>query len=462
MKKTTSVEEQDGLLIGHLPQETSVAPMILTLTLISLVMVSILLLLTFNSIDQVAAEAQYERVRVAFDVETEKQEKLLLEYSFWNEAHQKLVKQAELQWADDNIGSYMHESHGIDLALPLLADGRMPVVFVDGQALDMDARFSLEDGWQNLLQQARLNQDNYHIASRFQRIRGHDYLLSLGLFLDEDSELPFEDGSALLIAQKIEPSFVSKLAETYKLSGLKLVDKPIDAPEGMSLTDAQASPLLHLSWEKPTPASRYQLRLLLPMAAIFLLLGWMTWHIVRIDRDNLRHHAEHLGQLASKDILTGVSNRREFFFLANREISRARRGKYPLSVLMLDIDQFRQINDRYGHSTGDAVLAEFASLIQANLRESDIFARLAGEEFVVLLPDCDVDTATETAQRMRNLVARQTFSTPANEEVSFTISIGIAVWNRRDTIDKLFMVADDALYAAKRAGSNRFVIAGAD
>jgi len=174
----------------------------------------------------------------------------------------------------------------------------------------------------------------------------------------------------------------------------------------------------------------------------------------------LQRANEHLEELASIDPLTGASNRRHFLAQAQVEISRARRLDLALSVIMVDIDFFKTINDRYGHEAGDKVLAALSTTIHATLRGGDIFARLGGEEFIVMLPGQALSDAVQMAERLRLLIAQtEVPGCPAH----ITVSAGVAgLVNAMDEgIDGLLRRADRALYQAKEQGRNQVCVAPA-
>lgn len=165
-----------------------------------------------------------------------------------------------------------------------------------------------------------------------------------------------------------------------------------------------------------------------------------------------------LRDLAHHDSLTGVANRRYFFERANQEFSRTRRQPTPLSIAELDVDYFKQINDRYGHAVGDEVLKSLCAISQRLLRETDIFARIGGEEFAMLLPDTNLDGAMRLAERLRRAIADNKISLSSGE-FSCTVSIGVAMLNSSDTcIEDCLMRADSAMYRAKQNGRNRVEI----
>jgi diguanylate cyclase (GGDEF)-like protein/PAS domain S-box-containing protein len=182
-----------------------------------------------------------------------------------------------------------------------------------------------------------------------------------------------------------------------------------------------------------------------------------NWHAVGIARDiTARKLAEHkLEQLATTDPLTGAANRRRFNEALHLEIARSRRYGVPLSLVILDIDYFKRINDNLGHPVGDQVLMQITELISGNIRETDMFARLGGEEFAILAPNCDAGCARLFAEKLRRLVESHAF--PQVGRV--TCSFGAASHCNTDDEDSLFRRADEALYNAKGGGRNRVVVA---
>ncbi len=170
-----------------------------------------------------------------------------------------------------------------------------------------------------------------------------------------------------------------------------------------------------------------------------------------IDNVRLYNQMQHL---AVTDTLTGVYNRRGLLEHGQREINRAMRNARPLAAIMLDIDNFKQVNDSYSHAAGDQVLQTLALLCQENLREVDIIGRYGGEEFAILLPESDNDGAYLVAQRLRQSVAETPIHTQ-HGEISITVSVGVACTQGEiSNLAVLLDLADTAMYEAKRAGRN--------
>ena len=160
---------------------------------------------------------------------------------------------------------------------------------------------------------------------------------------------------------------------------------------------------------------------------------------------------------AHYDPLTGVNNRSTFDAALTREINLARRSKQNFSILVIDIDHFKQVNDRFGHSAGDEVLKNVAQQIRESIRNTDQLFRFGGEEFVVLLNNADCDVAGDIADRILENVSASEVRTQ-QDAINVSVSIGLTCLAKGDTVDVLFDRADQALYAAKNEGRNQVKI----
>ncbi|MEO6923104.1 MAG: GGDEF domain-containing protein, partial [Bryocella sp.] len=171
-----------------------------------------------------------------------------------------------------------------------------------------------------------------------------------------------------------------------------------------------------------------------------------------------------LEDAAGTDPLTRLYNRRTFLRACEIEMSNSQRARRTFSILMLDLDHFKQINDRYGHPVGDMALVATVKCMTESVRGMDTIARWGGEEFAVLLPNCNRVNALELAERIRGNLERLALPVPkrANaegEKVTLTATIGVAMCQTTDTVNSLISRADQAMYAAKAAGRNRVLSA---
>ncbi len=199
--------------------------------------------------------------------------------------------------------------------------------------------------------------------------------------------------------------------------------------------------------------------------AALRLLWWLcmtvavTLGMVLMTGERLK---EDLDRHANQDPLTGALNRRAFALIADKEVARAQRSGDPLSVLMIDLDRFKQINDLLGHSGGDDILRRFAGTASRGLRGGDVLCRFGGEEFVALLPVTAAAGALGVAERLRLLYADEAAAVVqggAALPFPITVSVGVSELRPGEDIEEVIRRADDALYRAKAAGRNRCAVA---
>jgi len=171
--------------------------------------------------------------------------------------------------------------------------------------------------------------------------------------------------------------------------------------------------------------------------------------------ERLLAHRQKLEELSVRDGLTGLYNRRELEKRLQEEVHRARRYQHPISVMMLDIDHFKSVNDRYGHRAGDEVLITVADLIQLHIRPVDVACRYGGEELAVIFPETDQTGARTVAERIRSTIEDSVTTTPEGDMIHVTVSIGLGQFPvHGDSATALLHAADQALYAAKHEGRN--------
>lgn len=262
-----------------------------------------------------------------------------------------------------------------------------------------------------------------------------------------------EEMSRLMMVDMVEVGYMHAgrwrhIADGFAAAGLM--------PDDFDLTGFLYEPNRHpdLTWFYATIAG---------LGGLTLVTGLIMTRFRRLNRQLRQEVAErtrlenHFRELADIDSLTGIANRRAFLARAHEELARARATGTPLSLLMLDIDHFKSINDRFGHAAGDQCLVGFRVACQMALRHVDIMGRLGGEEFAVLLPDTERAGVIAAAERVRAQV--EATGQDAADGRSLTVSIGAATHCGGETLDQLLVRADRALYAAKLDGRNRVVMA---
>lgn len=437
----------------------SLIPLVLLLFVISLGATVWLLTSAFNSLDRQAGDHLSKLVNTGLRVQTQHQAHLVNEYAHWEEGHRRFVLMANSNPESANVlARYLFSHYAYDAVGVVTAASGFGSLWLHGNPVaDVTERISALDAavLQDIRQ--RLLQSKTYALSAYVTIKGKPHLASFGLFLDELTALPVGDQSFIMFAKRLDSDLFDQMADAYQVPGLAIINQPTEVE--LILRDLQQKPLVYLTWQRPGSGQSYVDRLLGPVVLIFLIMSGLVFALLLREKRNRGQHISQLIKLACKDFLTGISNRREFFYLGNREMNRAGRDGKPLTLLLMDLDHFKQINDQHGHITGDHVLSEFATRVQSSLRSFDIFARLGGEEFVVLLTGSAPDEALETARRLCALVSEQPFAAAEGKGIACTVSIGLAAWNGSESIDKLLNRADDALYQAKHNGRNQVSVA---
>ena len=278
---------------------------------------------------------------------------------------------------------------------------------------------------------------------------GLDHVHSGLLILDDKLRAVYSNPALHLM-------FRSFSAEKIR-SGKVSYEELLRAAQAVSAVDLDDYIQKRLSWVRagdPTPMDLKMSNGTVLRCQVAVLPGAGRM-LIYSDVTDIVQQAQELERLATTDGMTGIYNRRHFLTLAELEWNKACRYNRPLTLLMLDIDYFKSINDAYGHQAGDEVIVHLANLAGSCKRTTDVLARLGGEEFALLLPETDLPQAQIFAERLREEVAAHPLVV-TSQPIRATISIGVAAKSpKTTTLPKLINVADKALYEAKRAGRNR-------
>lgn len=232
------------------------------------------------------------------------------------------------------------------------------------------------------------------------------------------------------------------------------------AKQGYKVGDIRGG--ISFTYDTEEVQAKLRTNLYLVSSLALLTTGLLMGLVVLFFRQLVKKLAEArrlLETLATTDPLTGLSNRRQIMARLEEECERIQRGGIGLSCIMLDVDHFKQVNDTYGHQQGDEVLKMIASQARASLRAYDVVGRYGGEEFIVLLPETDLETAQAVAERLHLAIqASAILKTATGHPQPTTVSLGLTQWRSGDTVDTLIHRADEALYRAKANGRNRIEI----
>ena len=197
---------------------------------------------------------------------------------------------------------------------------------------------------------------------------------------------------------------------------------------------------------------------LIVLSASILVMPVLTLGAVMIVHGRMLAKSE---LAANRDFLTGAWSRRAFWEVAERELARANRSGHPVSLLVMDIDYFKRINDAFGHAEGDRVLVDMVLRVESVMRHIDYFARIGGEEFAVLMPETNREAALAFAERLRRALSQPRTLPPGADPAqcahTYTVSIGVGILRSTDSFQDLLQRSDAALYCAKTAGRNRVI-----
>ena len=438
---------------GQRSQARTLIPLLLIL-LLGLGSVSGLLFYFSDALNNATRHAVRDRIAIAQRHEAEWISQLAMDYSFWDLAYLSLVEQPDPEFADDNIGSYLNDFADLDISLVVDRSGDVTFAYYQGQAYDAPLGNMLDAGLDKILAAERAAMDPARGEHGVILHEGRAYLFGMNSFVT-DYTRELEDGSFLALALEVDHDYIDRMADKYQIPGLRLTNSST-LPEYLMLSyhDVHGNPIKSITWQDPGTANPLDYNMTWLVAALLLTMGLLATFILRTEMVRQKQYNEVLTQIAFRDPLTDVDNRRAFFEKGRQELRRSESRGQASTLLLLDVDHFKSINDRFGHATGDDMLIKLARCLQSELRQYDLLARIGGEEFAILLPQTPLDVAAPTAERLRQ--ASQSLS---DARASLTVSIGVAEWIPGENLDALLARADKALYAAKSAGRDRCEIA---
>jgi len=191
------------------------------------------------------------------------------------------------------------------------------------------------------------------------------------------------------------------------------------------------------------------------IAIVYNFIGRKQMKIIVEQKNKLFNEEAKMRLLSIQDPLTGLFNRRYMDEVFKKEISNIEKANKSLGVIIADVDNFKIINDTYGHTFGDSVLVEISKIITSNIREQDISCRFGGDEFILILPDCSLENSYKKAEKLRNAINNSIIKNDKNELISVNLSFGLATFPENGIlIEDVLMAADKALYMAKKNGKN--------
>lgn len=441
--------------IDNLKKNKIIYPL-LAILIIGILSLILLVLYSTEKVNKITHSHEYSQIKSAFSIEQKRLEELLVENTYWDEGYTNIIQKDNTKWVIDNLGPFLVDHLGINLVIAVDNNDLIHYQLVDGKETINNSKFDSKN-IKNLITTAREILDEPNAQSGFFILNNTPYLISLDNFIPDYIDRTV-DKAFLLFGRKIDSKYIEKINHLYKLNNLQLLDNNEEDPSTLyNIDNENGEILLSLKWDSKKPATKMIRELVIPLALTIIIIVLLSFLIIGRDVKQRRKYFSILESMALRDPLTNISNRRSFISLSEHELVRVKRTSEKLSLMMIDIDNFKQINDHLGHQGGDKVLVELSKLIDNFLRDVDIFARWGGEEFCILLPNTNKDQAIKIAERLRKKVQKANYRLKMLHNVG-TISIGVAQYNGTSDIQDLINHADNALYQAKEKGRNCCVL----
>lgn len=433
---------------------TALISLIFTLTSLAVLACVIFLLV---SLDRHVAWDRAQWVDVLLNNEEQYLQAVLEEYSYWDEAYEKIIVHPDEEWIEDNSGRYLVDRHQFDFSLAIGPDMEPGYLVTSTKTEGLEFGEIASDGLKALIDEAtQIDTETgktVGTAGGFMRIGSDLFLVVLHSFKDETTD-EYRSGVFLAVGRRLDKEYMTKLQATYKIANLRLARDYEKLKDFKALDDVTGKEVGRLTWTLQRPSLLLGPKIAGVVGLFFGLAILLVYFLMKREHADRAEYENRLYKEATQDPLTSLSNRRYFMALGQQEIALHRREEQKLTVIFLDIDHFKAINDTHGHSVGDEALIHFSEVCAHELRESDIFGRIGGEEFAAILPQTPLDSALEVANRICNKVQESPLVVDG-VTIKMTVSIGVSTMNGHPVFDKILEQADEALFMAKEGGRNR-------
>ena len=416
---------------------------------------SVLFLLT--SLDRSAKLDRSNRVDMAMKLETRYLKAILLEYSYWDEAYEKIIVDLDETWIEEYSGQYLLDEHRFDFSLAIKADRQLAHLSISDDVEGLEFEQLMSGGLEDLIEASLQDEEDEGTVARYVLAGADIYLVALSPFRDEETEQIRAD-SYLSLGKRLDVEYIGELESTYELPGLRLVN---DAEEKTAnykaLLDGADRTIGRLTWSLERPSLLMAPKVIGIVIPFFCLAMFLTRYFMKRDHADRIAFEERLYKEATLDPLTNISNRRHFMALGKQEMAVHRRNGGMLAVALFDIDYFKGVNDTYGHAIGDQALVHLTQVCSGELRESDIFGRIGGDEFAIILRETPIEEAVAVVDRVRKRLEACPMIVDDNI-ITITVSMGLTSMNDYATFDNILKLADVALYEAKKSGRNQVFV----
>lgn len=433
---------------------TALISLIFTLTSLAVLACIIILLV---SLDRQVAWDRAQWVDVMLNNEEQYIQSVLEEYSYWDEAYENIIAHPDEEWVEENSGRYLVDRYQFDFSLAIGPDMEPGYLVTSSKVEGLEFEEIVSDGLKVLIDDA--TQIDTETGKPFGKVSGvirigsDLFFVVLHSFMNEKTN-EYRPGVFMAVGRRLDKEYMTKLQAQYKIANLRLARDYEQLKDFKVLVDVTGIEVGRLTWNLQRPSLFLGPKITGVVGLFFGFAILLVYFLMKREHADRAEYENRLYKEATEDPLTSLSSRRYFMALGQQEIAIHRREEQKLTVIFLDIDHFKTINDTYGHSVGDEALIHFSEVCVNELRESDIFGRIGGEEFAAILPQTSLDSALEVANRICNKVQESPLVVDG-VTIKMTVSIGVSTMNGHAVFDKILEQADKALYKAKEAGRNR-------
>ncbi|MCQ0989679.1 sensor domain-containing diguanylate cyclase [Jiella marina] len=330
-----------------------------------------------------AQERQAALTRHAVSVQAENLLKTARDYATWTEALDNLVIRFDAAWAKENIELWLYENFDIDTAFVVTARGEITYAFVHGVGGNQQSRQDVSDELRHYVEAA---ENEGSVPAGLAVVNGLPANVAVAPIVNTEEELPSGvERRFLVVVQSLRPSVLEKIATTYLLPGLALGEASDSGEPSIALMNGNARTIGVLAWQGDRPGDA-MMKMMIPLWGFMALgLALVTRHIFR-QADEAARLIEESDHRATHDLLTGLPNRAGLIRHLEAEWSKFENRQQRFSVLYIDLDGFKSVNDTHGHEAGDQILMVVAHRLRFCLANTGIVGRMGGDEFIVLLP----------------------------------------------------------------------------
>jgi len=437
--------------------------------ILSLIILLVTIILSFFGVVFYSVEKANQESRTTIEGYTNaviedklaQQKTLTKDYAYWEDTIQNAFISQDLEWIKENIGEYLTDTFKVSDLFIINSQNEAVLLLKDGVVDHFNYTTINRDALTVLFAEARQSGTVPEPVSGIVMINGTPALVGVAVLAPEDGTSLPSPRPLLVLAKRLETEYLQDLSKQYRLRDLHF--KPVGQDSVDKCTVKIMNPmgknLGRLVWQPENPGNLVLSKLQLPIIILIAITALIATFIIKSSRTTalrLEKAYQDLEYNAYHDALTGLANRRLFNELLLQAINTAKRDNISCALLYIDLDDFKKINDEFGHKAGDHVLVTVAERIKSSLRESDATARIGGDEFIVLLHNSSERTDIQTtAEKILARIIQPV--TILNNELQISASIGITIMPDEGVDPDVLMTnADLALYNCKKRGRNTF------